>query len=282
MRAEAYAKINLALNVFPRSADGFHPVRGIFQSVSLADVVELRPATEDAIEVSNDEAPADETNLAWRALDTARRTARVIQPAAVVIRKEIPSGAGLGGGSADAAAMLGIAMRRFGLDPDDASEIAEGLGSDVPFSFVGGTRLAEGRGERLTPMEPLAGCAVALVVPPFSMSTPAVYARWDALDGPTGEVIADVHLPPQLRGGLPIRNDLLPAAMAIDERIGDWRSDLRNRWGVPIAMTGSGSALFGFFPSMDEATSAIGAVDVPSRLAVAVEPTPHGWRIIDG
>jgi 4-diphosphocytidyl-2-C-methyl-D-erythritol kinase len=282
MRAEAYAKINLALNVFPRSADGFHPVRGIFQSVSLADVVELRPATEDAIEVSNDEAPADETNLAWRALDTARRTARVIQPAAVVIRKEIPSGAGLGGGSADAAAMLGIAMRRFGLDPDDASEIAEGLGSDVPFSFVGGTCLAEGRGERLTPMEPLAGCAVALVVPPFSMSTPAVYARWDALDGPTGEVIADVHLPPQLRGGLPIRNDLLPAAMAIDERIGDWRSDLRNRWGVPIAMTGSGSALFGFFPSMDEATSAIGAVDVPSRLAVAVEPTPHGWRIIDG
>jgi 4-diphosphocytidyl-2-C-methyl-D-erythritol kinase len=199
----------------------------------------------------------------------------------VAIHKRIPAGAGLGGGSADAAATLGMAAARFGIDIEDAMEIAEGLGSDVPFSFVGGTRLAEGRGERLTPLEPLAGFGIAIVVPPFSLSTPMVYAKWDAMDGPIDDPIDDRHLPPQLRGRLPIRNDLYPAAIALDPRVGDWRSELGARWGVPVAMTGSGSALFAFFPSASEASSAAAAVDVPCRLSVGVEPTDRGWRIVE-
>ena len=150
MRAEAYAKINIALAVFPPSADGFHSLRGIFQSVSLADIVDLSLASEDHISVSNREAPSDESNLAWRAFDAARRAARIGQPGHVAIQKRIPAGAGLGGGSADAAAVLGMAADRFKLERDDVVDIAEELGSDVPFSFVGGSCLAEGRGERLT------------------------------------------------------------------------------------------------------------------------------------
>lgn len=281
MKAHANAKVNLALTVRPPSADGYHPLRGIFQSVSLSDTVAIEPASEDGITVSNDEAPSDESNLAWRALATARRAARISQPFALDLVKTIPAGAGLGGGSADAAAALGLMAHRYGIDPEPAVEIAEGLGADVPFAFFGGTMLAEGRGERLTPMPRLADFGLAIVVPPFSMSTPAVFAQWDAMGGPVADPVPDRALPPALRGGLPIRNDLYPAAAALDRRIIEWRDELEARWGTSVAMTGSGSALFGFFPNPGEAADAARSIDVPVRLSVGVEPVPIGWKRID-
>lgn len=281
MRAHAYAKVNLALTVLPPSVDGFHPLRGVFQSVSLHDTVTIEPAGEDAITVSNDEAPADESNLAWRALDTARRAARIMQPFSIDIVKRIPAGAGLGGGSADAAAALGLIGDGFGTEHERSLEIAEGLGSDVPFAFTGGTMLAEGRGERLTALEPITGFGMAIVVPPFMMSTPDVYRMWDVLDGPTGPVIADRALPPPLRGGLPMRNDLYPAAVALDRRIEEWRDELATRWGTDVAMTGSGAALFAYFPTIQEAADAAAGVDLPTRLAVGAGPVARGWVRLD-
>lgn len=282
MKATAYAKLNLALAVYPASADGYHPVRGIFQSISLADTVSITTASEDTITVSNDEAPADESNLAWIALATARRSARVGQPMSLHIDKRIPSGAGLGGGSADAAAALGMMARAYRIDEDRTAEIAESLGSDVPFAFTGGSMIAEGRGERLTPIEPHGGFAVAVVVPPFGLETPTVFREWDRLDGPEGKELDERSLPPSLRGGLPIRNDLFPAAVSLDPRLADWRADLMRRWGTDVAMTGSGSALFGFFASLTEAGDAAAAVDLPTRLATAATPVPRGWEPIDG
>lgn len=282
MRARAYAKVNLALAVHAPSADGYHPLRGIYQSVSLADVIVLRAASDDSVVVSNDEAPDDDTNLAWVAVATARRAARITQPFALELSKAIPAGAGLGGGSADAAAALGLMAGRYGLEPETVAEIAEGLGADVPFASIGGTMLAEGRGERLTRMRPLSGFALAIVVPPFAMSTPAVFRMWDELEGPLGPVMPDSALPPALRSGLPIRNDLYPAAVALDRRIAEWRDELASRWGTEVAMTGSGSALFAFFADRDEAEGAVSAVDVPTRLAAAVVPVPRGWEPLDG
>lgn len=281
MKARAYAKVNLALAVFPPMADGYHPIRGIFQSVSLSDRIEIRPSAIDAVLVSNGEAPADETNLGWQAFAAVRRAARVIQPAELNIEKRIPSGAGLGGGSADAAAVLGLGGERFEIDQEQLLGIAEGLGADVPFGLTGGTCLVEGRGERLTPRQALTGFALAVVVPPFGFSTPEVYREWDRLEGPEGPVTPDPKLPPALRGGPPIRNDLYPAAVSLDGRLGDWRSDLENRWGAAVAMTGSGSAIYAFFPSLDEASDAVAAVDLPTRLAAAVEPVDVGWERVD-
>lgn len=282
MKAKAYAKVNLALAIYPRSADGFHPLRGIFQSVSLADDVIIEPASEDSITIVGGDAPSDESNLAWKALDAVRRSARVQSPAAITIKKRIPMGAGLGGGSADAAASLGLMAGRFGLDTEVTTELAESLGADVPFSLVGGTKLVEGRGERLSPYDSLTDFALGIVVPPFGFSTPAVFREWDALDCPIGDEIDDRYLPPSLRGAMPIRNDLFPAAVSLDQRIGEWRDDLASRWGTGVAMTGSGSALFAFFSTLDEAHSAVGGVDIPSRAAEAVEPVRSGWRLIDG
>ena len=278
MRAQAFAKVNLALAVYPPSVDGYHPLSGIFQSVSLFDTVSVVGASQDAMTVSNDEAPADESNLAFRAVDAVRRLARVTTPMAVDVKKRIPSGAGLGGGSADAAAALGLMAMRFSIEDDEAVDIAESLGADVPFSYVGGSRRVEGRGERLTAVEPIRGFALAVVVPPFSLSTPEVFRRWDLLEGPTGEVVPDSALPPRLRGDLPIRNDLYPAAVSLDPRIAEWKDELAGAWGTHVSMTGSGSALFAYFLTLDEAADAIISIDLPARAAEAVVPVDHGWE----
>lgn len=281
MKGRAYAKVNLALAVYPAAADGFHPLRGIFQSVSLADTVSIEPASTDVVLVSNDEAPSDETNLAWRAFDSARRAARMPAAARLTIDKRIPAGAGLGGGSADAACVIGLMSDRYGIDEEMAFDIAASIGSDVPFALTGGTAIVEGRGDRIDSQPPLAGFALCVVVPPFALGTPAVFKEWDRLDGPVGRVVPDTDLPPILRGGLPIRNDLYPAALSLDRRIGDWCDALEHLWGTSVSMTGSGSSLFTFFESVDEAAGAAEAVDLPVRAAEAVSLVDHGWEPID-
>jgi len=282
VKAAAFAKVNLALAVYPRSADGYHPVRGIFQSVSFADHVSIEPASEDSIAIEGGEAPGDESNLAWKAIDAVRRSVRNPSPVALAINKRIPMGAGLGGGSADAAAALGLMAARLGLGEEEVAELAVSLGADVPFSLIGGTKLVEGRGERLSPCEPLGDFALGIVVPPFALSTPAVFGEWDRLECPVGDVMDDRHLPPTLRGGHPIRNDLLPAAISLDSRVGEWRDEIAAKWGTGVAMTGSGSALFAFFSTLDEAHSAVEGIDIPTRAAEAVEQVDVGWRQING
>jgi 4-diphosphocytidyl-2-C-methyl-D-erythritol kinase len=282
MRGSAYAKVNLALAVYPAAADGFHPLRGIFQSISLSDTVSIEPASSDDVEVSNDEAPSDDTNLAWVAFDSVRRAVRMPAAARLSIDKRIPAGAGLGGGSADAACVIGLMRDRHGLDDEMAMDIAASIGSDVPFALTGGTVIVEGRGDRLDPQPPLTGFALCVVVPPFSLETPAVFNEWDRIGEPIGEPVPDDALPPILRGGQPIRNDLYPAALSLDKRIGDWRDELGHLWGTSVSMTGSGSALFAFFESLDEATSAAEAVDLPVRAAEAVSLVDRGWEQIDG
>ena len=279
--ARAHAKVNLALAVFHRAADGYHPLRGIFQSVALSDAVTVTPASADAVTVSNDESPSDRSNVAWRALEAVRRAARHPLTAELHIDKRIPAGAGLGGGSADAGAVIGLFADAYGLDDELALEVAASIGSDVPFAVTGGTALVAGRGDVLTPIEPLSGFALALVVPPFSLSTPAVFDEWDRLGGPTGESVPDHQLPPELRGREPIRNDLFIAAMSLDPRIAEWRDELTGLWGSPVCMTGSGSALFGFFPSMEEAGAAAAAVNIPTRASVGVNLVDRGWERTD-
>lgn len=282
MRGKAFAKVNLALAVYPASADGFHPLRGIFQSISLSDTILIEPSSDDEISVSNDEAPSDFTNLAWVAFESARRAGRMSAPARITIDKRIPAGAGLGGGSADAACVIGLMRDQHGLDEEMAFDIAASIGSDVPFALTGGTAIVEGRGDRIDPQPPLTGFSLCVVVPPFALATPAVFREWDRLEGPIGPAVPDTDLPPILRGGPPIRNDLFPAALSLDGRIGEWRDALEGLWGVSVSMTGSGSALFAFFESDDEAAGAAAAVDLPVRASEAVSLVDRGWRQIDG
>lgn len=276
--ANAYAKLNLGLVVGRRAADGYHPLTSLAQSISWADRVELAPANSD--DFSADGMEESEDNLAWQALVAVRSHASRPRPVKLHLQKQIAVAAGLGGGSADAAAVLALAGDLFGVPAEQLPGLALGLGADVPFCLAGGFALLEGRGEQITGFPAATGYAVAVVVPPFELATAAVYRRWDELDGPEGAPFPPGALPPPLRSYEPLRNDLQPAADALAPELADWREDLARRWSRPVALTGSGPALFGYFLDEEEAAAAI--VGIPGRAARSATPVSRGWRRVPG
>jgi 4-diphosphocytidyl-2-C-methyl-D-erythritol kinase len=275
---DAFAKVNLSLQVLPRDGSGLHPLRSLVQSIDWADRVAVSlTADDEVVVVGDDTLPDDESNLAWRAAARVRRSTGRGDPMRVSVYKEIPAAAGLGGGSADAAAALVLAAEVFGVRPRERDSLAAGIGADVPFCLTGGSVWMEGHGERLTPAPIETEYALAVVVPPFPLPTADVYRRWDALDGPDGPAVAPAALPPSLRAHAPLRNDLYPAALSLAPDLGDWTADLTRRWSVPVTMTGSGPALFGYFPDLGEAEDAVAAV-TGARAVRACLPVARGWR----
>ncbi len=276
----AYAKINLGLRVGGLREDGFHSVNGVFQSIDLSDSLTLDSAEVDSILTSGGKSvPEGLDNLAFRAAAAVREYAGVTQPLAMTLDKRIPTAAGLGGGSADAAAALGMAGTYFSTGRGVLESIAPRLGSDVPFCLRGGTAQVGGRGENVTSIEDLGGFALGLVVPPFEIATPKVFAAWDQLDDPSGLHVGDIDLPPALRGEGGLVNDLYPAAVALAPDIDDWRRDLVTGWGRAVMLSGSGPALYAFFLDKEEAADAIEVAPVGARLAEAVDLHPVGWSL---
>ena len=195
----AYAKINLTLDVGPRRADGYHNISSIMQTIALHDTLTLAQTSDTPgvhLEVTGGESggvPADESNLVHRAAVRLQKvaSARGVIPGGqsglhVLLHKRIPSQAGLGGGSSDAAATLLAVNDLFGLalSLSRLAEIGAALGADVPFFLTGGTALVRGIGERVTPLPPVSPPWMLVVVkPPVGVSTVAAYAALDALPG---------------------------------------------------------------------------------------------------
>jgi 4-diphosphocytidyl-2-C-methyl-D-erythritol kinase len=230
------AKINLQLAVGPVRPDGYHALVTLFHAVSLFDEVTVVAADEMALSVTGEDAaavPVDESNLAWRAARALARAADVRAGAVRIdIRKKIPVAAGLAGGSADAAATL-VACNELwqtGLPQRALAEVAAELGSDVPFSLVGGTAVGRGRGEQLTPALAAGEYHWALAFARSGLSAAQVYATCDRLRearvkvgvrSPAGEPALSTELMTALRSGDPARvgplltNDLQPAALSL-------------------------------------------------------------------
>jgi 4-diphosphocytidyl-2-C-methyl-D-erythritol kinase len=228
-RVLAPAKVTLSLRVTGVRPDGLHLVDAEMVTVDLADELVI-DGSGSGLEVVDEAGrglpvPADGTNLAVRALALAGRTAHVR------LTKRIPAGGGLGGGSADAAAVL----RWAGID-DPA--VAAQLGADVAFCLVGGRARVTGVGEEIQPLPPV-DRTLTLLTPPFGCSTPAVYRAWDVLGGPTADG----------------PNDLEPAALAAEPRLAEWRDRLGDATGEVPALAGSGSTWFvtGAFPDVQGA-----------------------------
>lgn len=221
MLVTAPAKLTVSLRVTGVRDDGFHLIDAEMVTLDLADELELTEG--DGLEVvgaSGLPVPADDDNLVRRALRAVGRTAHVR------LTKRILAGAGLGGGSADAAAVL----RWAGCDDLD---VAASLGADVPFCLLGGRARVTGIGDVLEPLPPV-DRTFTLLTPPFGVSTPAVYRAWDELGGPTA----------------PGPNDLEPAALAVEPRLAAWRDRLGDATGATPVLAGSGSTWFveGAFP----------------------------------
>ena len=181
MELSANAKINLTLDILRKREDGYHDLQMVMQSVTLADRITISPARGAEGRVASDLRflPTGGKNLAQVAAAVFREATGLGGEMDVDIRKFIPVCGGLAGGSADAAAVL-RAMNRItgaGLSLERLAEIGARAGSDVPFCVLGGTALAEGRGDRLTPLPPLPPCHIVICKPPFSVSTPQLFAR---------------------------------------------------------------------------------------------------------
>lgn len=177
----AYAKINLTLDILRKREDGYHDLQMVMQTVTLADALTVCPAEGPEGTVSTDlrYLPADGRNLAQMAAAAFREVTDRGPQVDITIKKHIPVCAGLAGGSADAAAVL-RAMNELtgaGLSLRELAAVGEQVGSDVPYCVLGGTALAEGRGERLTPLPPLQKCHVVLCKPSFPISTPQLFSR---------------------------------------------------------------------------------------------------------
>ncbi|HLF59548.1 MAG TPA: 4-(cytidine 5'-diphospho)-2-C-methyl-D-erythritol kinase [Acidimicrobiia bacterium] len=271
---EAPAKLNLSLLVEPPKSDGYHPITSLVQTIEWCDRLEVEEAEDDNFTVVGADIDPED-NLVVKAI-AAARLVRPLPPLSIRLEKRIPIGAGLGGGSSDAAATLLAAFSFGAYDDAVLTETASSLGADVPLFLVGGTILMSGYGEIIEAQPHLGELAVAVAVPAFSLSTADVYRRWDELEGPTGETPSPGSLPPALRDGMPIRNDLTPAAMDLEPTLGDFIADLRAMWGSAVLMTGSGSACFGLFPDRGEADDAARAVTGRSRVAFGADLRIHG------
>lgn len=181
LRAEAPAKINRELRVGPVRSDGFHEVRSRIVAIDLADSIEVETGAGSlTLSCAGLPVPCDESNLVVRAGKAlVERLGRRVADAAIRLEKKIPVGAGLGGGSSDAARALALLSRLWSsrLAPEELSELAASLGSDVPFFLVGGEAEVGGRGERVKPLPDSPVAELLVIVPPFSISTADVYAR---------------------------------------------------------------------------------------------------------
>lgn len=180
----AYAKLNLTLDVLGKREDGYHDIKSVMQTVSIRDDIEIDIGTQKpwSLTCTMEGIPTDNTNLAWKAAELFfERIGEDPNGLAIRITKRIPTEAGMGGGSADAAAVLRALNRHYGspLSIGALAELGALVGSDVPFCVIGGTALVEGRGERVRKLADIPECFFVVCKPDFSISTPELYRKID-------------------------------------------------------------------------------------------------------
>ncbi len=271
MRFLSFAKVNLHLEVLRRRGDGFHDLRTIFQTIDLADEVELTleqlgraQSAVVGLEVEGAPGlPADESNLAWRA--AARFLAAWGRPGEGVrirLKKRVPIGGGLGGGSANAATvLLGLSalLKRYP-GPAPLAEIAAELGSDVPFFLDGGTALGTGRGERieLLPDPAAPPLDLWLALPPVAVATSAVFSAHRVAAAPGSAASGEKAAVPAAWSALLGWNDLEPTCLALYPAVRDVYNRLSESGAVAVRLSGSGSTIFALFADR-AAGEAVGA-----------------------
>ena len=260
-RVRAAAKINLDLRVLGKRPDGFHELRTVFQTVSLADIIDIAFAAGRRTEVSLEDDAGIPDNLMARAARLALEAMGVAGRVEMRLRKRIPMGAGLGGGSSDAAAVLlalpALAGGRLSLA--ELTALAAQLGSDVPFFLVGGTAVGIGRGTELFPLPDAPRWPGVLVAPGIHVDTPGAYAALSprlTTESQQNKIVSfQANVWDWGSGGLAC-NDFETVVFERHGRLPALKKAL-TRAGAPVAMmTGSGSALFGLFPTREGASRA--------------------------
>ncbi|MGY1751805.1 4-(cytidine 5'-diphospho)-2-C-methyl-D-erythritol kinase [Blastococcus sp. SYSU D01042] len=302
--ASAPAKVNAHLAVGPLRPDGFHELRTVYLAVSLLDTVTARPGDGLSLTVSGegagpasgaDAVPTDRRNLVWRAAELLAEHAGVPADARLAITKSIPAAAGLAGGSADAAAALVALDALWGTRAgrDDLLGLAARLGSDVPFSLLGGVALGTGRGERLAPVPAARSFHWVLGIAGAGLSTPAVYGELDRLRA-DGRVPDGAQLQPAepvlaaLRGGSPealaaaLDNDLQAPALALRPELRRALDAATGAGALGALVSGSGPTVAALARDEDAAVrlaASLAGEGVFRALRVVTGPVP-GARLV--
>ena len=281
LKLNAYAKINLGLDVIGRLPNGYHEVKMIMQSVGICDELtfEKQPS---GITVTTDsgELPTDENNLIYRAAKLLLDTCAVKEGVRIHLTKRIPIAAGMAGGSTDAAATLKAVNQlfRFGKTKEELMELGVKIGADVPYCILGGTALAEGIGERLTPLPPMPDCHLLVTKPDINVSTKYVYTTLDAapilfhpdIDGMTAAILAGDLTGITAKLGNVLETVTVPAhpiISKIKEKFLELGSD-------GVLMSGSGPTVFGIFSDKTAAEKAYASMKQSSLAGQVFLTTP--------
>ena len=262
---KAYAKVNLTLDVLVRRDDGYHDLQSVMQSISLCDNLTMTLGTGKAwtLRCREPGVPCDSRNLVWKAAEVFFDAAGLDPDGLdIELEKTIPSQAGLGGGSADAAAVLRALNRHYGnmYTPEELADLGARVGSDVPFCVLNGTAMAEGRGERLRKLKNLVDCWFVVVKPDFPVSTPVLFKKLDSQEifrRPDNAAMEDAIDREDLRGICNLLCNVFEPAVAQDHpEIQQIKTMLMEAGAWGCQMSGSGSACFGIAPT-EEAARAV-------------------------
>jgi 4-diphosphocytidyl-2-C-methyl-D-erythritol kinase len=281
MTVRAFAKINLGLEIVRHRADGYHDIRTLFQSITLADELVFKSAPAGSILIDGDDPSVawDESNLVHRAVRALRERSGLNAGVSIHVKKRIPPGKGLGGGSADAAATLLALNERWGLGLPEAemAGVAAGLGADVPFFLHGGLCLGEGIGELLTRLPDLPALPCLLVLPPFPIRTADIYGRVPAALTSAGKPSKIMRFLESGDYGL-LDNDLENVIFRAYPELEDLKTFFRGRGALLTQVSGSGSAVYGLFAREEEAREALGAFSGKEEAVLAeILPREGYW-----
>ena len=262
-RIKAYAKINLGLDVVRRLENGYHEVKMVMQTVGIYDVLDFqRAAGGIVITTDSGELPTNEDNLIYKAAKLMMETYHISEGVKIHLEKHIPIAAGMAGGSTDAAATLKGMNRLFdlGCTLKDLMELGVKIGADVPYCVMGGTALAEGIGEKLTPLAPAPDCYVLVAKPDINVSTKYVYEHLDAQEivkHPDIDGMVEASAEESLQGILDRMENVLEtvtvSAYPVIQTIKDRMKELG---AINSLMSGSGPTVFGIFVEKDMARRA--------------------------
>lgn len=257
---KAPAKLNLTLDVKSRRPDGYHNIESIMHQIDLSDRVVLKEIPEGIrVESTNPLLPGGSGNLAYRAAEMFLGKYGIKKGVSIYLAKNIPLGAGLAGGSTDAAAVLKGLSQIFGLnvEPGELMGLGAKIGSDVPFCMLGGTAIAEGRGEILTPVRNLAKLHFILVNPGFSVSTARIYELLDnekITDRPDMEkVVRALEVNDAAAVGAGLGNVMELATFKLFPELKEIKSDLLGGRAAGALMSGSGPTVFAVYENLEQA-----------------------------
>ncbi len=293
LHIKAMAKINLGLDVIGRLENGYHKVRMIMQTVNLCDELILTKTKESGVRLITDnrEIPADETNLACCAIGALLQKHPVQGGVKIELAKRIPVAAGMAGGSTDAAAALAgfYALFKMKFPKEELKEIAGGIGADVPYCLMGGTVLAEGIGEILTPVPKMPECWLVIAKPDLYVSTGSVYRKLRL------ETLADSPCCPDisgmiqaaakgsLQGMADCMGNVLETVTAKEHPvIGQLKAMMKETGAINALMSGSGPAVFGVYADARTAQASFGRIKESGLAKQLFVTTPIGETCIVG